>query len=231
MQQFADDYHAVVRLAHSAVRSQSSWSRVYISLEHHWSIRYPPANAKQAFPAREFLDYFAAAVRSAGDFDWHLAFHPYPENLFELRFWNDKTALATADSPRVTFKNLEVLTDYMNRPELLHEGELRRVIFSEQGFHTPDGERGEALQAAAFCYAYKKVERLSGVDAFILHRHVDHPHEGGLRLGLRKFTPQAADPRPKKLIYNCFKLADTDQWSAAFDFALPIIGLRSWDEH
>jgi len=230
MKQFADDYHDVVRLTHSAVRSQSSWSRVYVSLEHHWNIRHPPANAKQAFPAREFLDYFAAKVRTAGDFDWHLAFHPYPENLFEPRFWNDKSALPTADSPRVTFKNLEVLTDYMNRPELLHNGKPRRIIFSEQGFNTPAGEQGEALQAAAFCYAYKKIERLRGVDAFILHRHVDHPHEGGLQLGLRKFTPEAPDPRPKKIIYNCFKFADTDQWSPAFDFALPIIGLKSWDE-
>ncbi len=231
MQQFADDYHDVVRLMHSAVRSQASWSRVYISLEHHWNMRYPPATAKQAFAAREFLDYFAAKVRAAGDFDWHVAFHPYPENLFEPAFWNDKSATSSADTPRVTFKNLEVLTSYLDRPNLLFEGKSRRIIFSEQGFHTPDGAQGETLQAAAYCYAYKKIERLSGVDAFILHRHVDHPHEGGLRLGLRKYTPEASEPRPKKLIYNCFKLADTDAWSSAFEFALPIVGLKSWEDN
>jgi hypothetical protein len=230
MQSFADDYQSAVRLVHSAVRSQSSCARVYVSLEHHWTMRYPPANAKQAFAGREFLDYFAAKVRDGGDFDWHVAFHPYPEDLFEPRFWNDKSALESSNTPRITFKNLGVLTEYMQRAELQFDGRPRRIIFSEQGFHTPDGPQGEAVQAAAFCYAYKKIEKLNGVDAFILHRHVDHPHEGGLRLGLRKFLPQEADPRPKKWIYNCFKEADTDQWEAAFQFALPIIGLPSWDE-
>ncbi len=71
---------------------------------------------------------------------------------------------------------------------------------------------------------------LDAVDAFILHRHVDHPHEGGLRLGLRWFRPGEADPRPKKLIYDCFQAADTPAWQAAFEFALPIVGLKSWDE-
>ncbi|MEN9020217.1 MAG: hypothetical protein GWQ05_09595 [Verrucomicrobiaceae bacterium] len=55
------------------------------------------------------VDYFA---KEAKDFDWHLAFHPYPENLFEPRFWNDKPATTSADTPRITFKNLEVLTEH-----------------------------------------------------------------------------------------------------------------------
>ncbi|MDG2383248.1 MAG: DUF5722 domain-containing protein [Pirellulaceae bacterium] len=228
MQEFANNYLAATRLAHAAIRRHNAWARVYISLEHHWNIYFPSGAASQAFAGKPFLDYFAQQARAGGDFDWHVAFHPYPENLFEPRFWNDKTALPKADTPRITFKNLEVLTSYLRRAELRYAQQPRRVILSEQGFHTPDGDDGERVQAAAYCYAYKKVEALPGIDAFILHRHVDHPHEGGLRLGLRRFQPSEKDPRPPKLIYNCFRVADTPDWEAAFEFALPIVGRDDW---
>jgi len=230
MQQFAEDYLRTVRLAHMVIRRQSSWARVYLSLEHHWNIRYPAGDRLQCFPAREFLDYFAHRAREQGDFDWHLAFHPYPEDLFKPDFWNDTTATFKESTPRITFKNLGMLVEFMNQPEMLYRGAPRRIILSEQGFHTPDGEEGELLQAAAYCYAYKKVEGMDGIDAFILHRHVDHPREGGLLLGLRRMTPSPDEARPKKLSYECFRLADTPEWEEAFAFALPIIRLQSWEE-
>ncbi len=229
MDEFTESYLVAMRLSHAAIRSQSSWARLYVSLEHHWNIRYPPADERQAFPGKAFLDRFARRAKETGDFDWHLAFHPYPENLFEPRFWNDRSATTGANTPRITFKNLEVLTEYMKAPPLLFEGKPRRIILSEQGFHTPGGPDGETIQAAAYCYAYKKVEALEAIDAFILHRHVDHPHEGGLWLGLRRFKPGETDPRPKKKIYDCFRAADTAEWEQAFAFALPLTGLKNWD--
>lgn len=228
MEEFAEDYLSAVRLAHDAIRGQSSWARVYISLEHHWNIRYPAGTELQCFPGRSFLDYFARRAREQGDLDWNVAFHPYPENLFEPRFWNDKTATTNADTPRITFKNLQQLTAYLKRPELLFHGAPRHLILSEQGFHTPSAADGETIQAAAFCYAYKKIEALEGVDAFIYHRHVDNPNEGGLLLGLRGMTPKGGDVHPKKRIYECFRLADTPEWEKAFGFALPIVGLSQW---
>lgn len=219
MPEFADDYLRTVRLAHTAIRKESGWARVYLSLEHHWNIRYAAGDEQQAFPAR-----------AGGDFDWQVAFHPYPENLFEPRFWNDKTATTNVlTTPRITFKNLELLPAYLRRPELLFHGQPRHIILSEQGFHTPARADGEIIQAAAFCYAYKKVERLAGIDAFILHRHVDNANEGGLLLGLRGNQPQDGDPRPRKKIYDCFRAADTPEWWVAFEFALPVIGLKNWD--
>ena len=160
-----------------------------------------------------------------------MAFHPYPENLFEPRFWRDKTATTNVlTTPRITFKNIELLPAYLHRPELLFQSQPRRIILSEQGFHTPKGDDGETLQAAAYCYAYKKIERLKGIDAFILHRHVDNPNECGLLLGLRSHEPKNGELRPKKKIYECFRAADTPDWEKAFAFALPIIGLRNWED-
>ena len=229
MHEFADDYLRTVRLAHAAIRRQASWARVYLSLEHHWNIRYPAGDERQAFAGKPFLDYFAERVRAGGDFDWHLAFHPYPENLFEPRFWLDKSATSSPETPRITFKNVEVLAEFMRRPEMCYNGQPRRIIFSEQGFHTPPGVDGEIVQAAAYCYAYRKIEALDAVDAFILHRHVDHDHEGGLLLGLRRNRPANGEDRPRKRIYECFRAADTPVWPSAFEFALPIVGLQSWD--
>lgn len=231
MQEFADDYLRTVRLVHDAVRKESSWARVYISLEHHWNIRYPAGTELQSFPGRAFVDYFARRARAGGDFDWNIAFHPYPENLFEPRFWRDKSATTNVlTTPRITFKNIELLPAYLRRPELLYAGQPRRIILSEQGFHTPKGTNGEVIQAAAYCYAYKKIEALNGIDALILHRHVDHPHEGGLMLGLRRFTPNATEARPKKKIWEVFRAADTLEWERAFEFALPIVGQQSWSD-
>jgi hypothetical protein len=228
MEQFADDYLRTVRIAHEAVRKQSSSARVYISLEHHWNIHYPPLSDRQSFAARPFLEYFARHAKEGGDFDWNVAFHPYPENLFEPRFWNDKSATTNSNTPRITFKNLEMLPRFMRTKPMLYHGKPRSIILSEQGFHTPKGPDGEKIQAAAFCYAYKKVEALKGIDAFILHRHVDNAHEGGLLLGLRGMTPKKGEALPKKVIYDCFRDADTPAWKKTFEFALPIVGLKKW---
>lgn len=233
MEEFADDYLRAVRLASESVRRHSRHARIYLSLEHHWNIRYPGGDERQAFAARPFLEYFAKQARQGGDFDWHLAFHPYPENLFECRTWNDKSALPSDDTPRITFKNLEVLTRFMSRPEMHFQGKPRRIILSEQGFHSPETPEGLTLQAAAYCYAWRKIMAQPSIDSFILHRHVDHGQEGGLNLGLwtrNKKAGHPAEPAEKKPIYAVFRQADTPQWEEAFRFALPIIGLTNWAE-
>jgi hypothetical protein len=230
MGEFADDYLRTVRLAHSSIRKASANARLYLSLEHHWGIRYPGGDDSQAFPARPFLNTFNHQAKAGGNFDWHIAFHPYPENLFEPRSWNDKSATTNwLTTPRITFKNLDQLMAYLDQPELHFNGQRRRVILSEQGFHTPKGDDGETVQSAAYCYAWKQVERFDGIDSFILHRHVDHAHEGGLLLGLWTHKPgSVADPDRRKRSYEVFRLADTPEWSKAFEFALPVIGWTNW---
>jgi hypothetical protein len=233
MEEFAEDYLRAVRITDEAVHKYLLNGRVYLSLEHHWNIHYPGGDEQQTFAGKPFLEYFARRAREEGDFQWHLAFHPYPENLFECRTWNDKSATFSSTTPRITFKNLEMLTRYLSNSELLYRGKQRHVILSEQGFHTPASPEGESAQAAAYCYAYYKVAHLDGIDSFILHRHVDHAQEGGLKLGLwtrNQKSQSAAEPDRKKKIYEVFRLADTPQWEEAFDFALPIVGVKDWDE-
>lgn len=226
------DYLRQFRIAHTAIRRASAHARAYVSLTHHWTLD-PHAKPEDALPGRMFLELFARQAKAGGDFDWHVAHHPYPEDLGNPRVWADRTAPPSLDAPRITFKNLEQLQAFLDQPEFRHNGHRRRVILSEQGFHsdgTRDGKRGELAQAAAYCFAWEKVARLEGIDAFILHRHVDHGKEGGLNLGLwtRKADSIATAER-RKPIYDCFKAAGTPGQAEAFAFALPIIGIPSWD--
>jgi hypothetical protein len=233
MTDFAESHLRAARIVHTALRTASSSARLYLSLEHHWGIRYPGGDASQAFAGRPFLEYFNRRAREQGDFGWHLAFHPYPENLFEPRTWKDKSATTNASSPRITFKNLPVLMRFLEQPAFQWEGQARRVILSEQGFHTVDGPNGELWQAAAYAYAYYQVDQIPGIDAFILHRHVDHGQEGGLRLGLwsrDEASPNPAAPKAPKRIYELFRAADTAEWEKAAAFALPVIGIERWSD-
>ena len=228
--EFIREYVRTVRLTHAAARSVTDAIRVCLSFDHHWNLTYGNQPTR-AIAGRRLIDEFNRVARAGGNFEWHLAYHPYPEDLFQAATWKDKTAKPVPETPRITFRNLGVLTAYMGRPELKFRGEVRRVLLTEQGFHSDGTPAGEALQAAAYAYAWMKVDAEPGIDAFILHRHVDHGHEGGLNLGLWRRKPDSiADPSTRKPIYDVFVAADTPRREEAFRFALPIIGITNWSE-
>ena len=231
VEQFTPDYQRAVRVCSMAVRKASASDRVFVSLEHDWNKLFAEANDRHGFPGRKFLDLFNQLAKTGGDFEWNLAFHPYPEDLFNCRTWEDESATFVENTPRLTFKNIEMLPHYLRRRELLYHGEPRHIILSEQGFHAKPTPQGDLEQAAAYCFAWRKIVNLKGVDAFILHRQVDNGGEGGLNLGLWRREPDSVcTPSTKRPMYNVFCLADTPYWKQAFEFALPIIGIDSWDE-
>ena len=225
------EYEKAVRATHQTVRHHSAHARCYLSFDHHWNASMPGISDQEAYKGRDFLDTFARISRERGDFEWHVAHHPYPDDLGNPRTWLDKAAWTTDDSPHITFKNLEVACRHMTQPELLWQGKPRRIILSEQGIHCLKNAEGDLLQAAGFAYVWEKVIRQDGIDALIWHRHVDHAHEGGLRLGLWGNKPGSiSEPDQPRRIYDLFKKAATPAWPAAAQFALPITGLKSWYE-
>ena len=228
--EIATQYEDQVRLAWTSLRRHSAHARVYLSMEHHWNSQ-GHADPTQACPGRNLLELFAQRARERGDFDWHLAFHPYPSNLRDPRTWLDKVTFDDA-SPKVTFKNLEVLTKKLATKEMLFDGKPRRLSLTEQGFDVTKRPEALAEQAAAYAYAWEKIARLDGaVDAFLYHRQVDHGKEGGLRFGLWSNKPGTiSEPDQKRPIWHLLKAADTDGWKAAAEPYLKTCGLRSWDE-
>jgi len=226
------EYADQLRIAWLAVRRFHRGVRVYASMDHTWATHLDPDPLK-SMRGDQFLERLNRIITAEGNFPWNVAFHPYPENLFEPRFWNDQTAALGFDSPRITLKNLEVLPAFLAQERFRYRGQPRRIILSEQGFHCPDDPDGGKVQAAAYACAYFKISHMPSIDAFILHRHVDHRDEGGLHLGLWTNRPDGPDPCApdrKRLIWEVFRLADTDRWQEAFEFAKPIIGVKDWSE-
>ena len=230
VEQLATQYEDQVRLAWTSLRRHSAHARVYLSMEHHWTAKNNP-DPLQACPGRTLLETFARRAKERGDFDWHLAFHPYPSNLRDPRTWLDKVTFDD-DSKKVTFKNLEVVVRKLASPEFRFEGKPRRLSLTEQGFDVTKRAEALAEQAAAYAYAWEKIRRLDGaVDAFLYHRQVDHAKEGGLRFGLWSNKPGTiSEPDQKRPIWHLLKAADTPVWQTSADPYLKTCGLKSWDE-
>lgn len=223
------EYSTALRVADLATRSVHADFPLYISLDHHWAL--PAAeDSRRGFRGVQLIEDIAAQARRDGDFPWNVAFHPYPENLGNPRFWNDKSAPLRFDAPRITFHNLEVLPAFMAQPQFLYAGKPRRIALTEQGFHCPSGPEGEEAQAAAYALAWKKVQALAGIEAFFYHRHMDHPAEGGLHLGLREHdgSPNKNGLGRARKIWEVVRQAGTETEDAAFAFALPVVGLHDW---
>lgn len=220
---FVKDYALALRAAWLAVKSVHQDLRVYVSMDYHWEAAH--ATEERSLPGRFLIDRLTALSREQGDYDWNIAQHPYPQGLFDPIFWDDDEAGMGFNTPIITFRNIEVLMAYLKRTPTRGPKGARRVILSEQGFNCKgEGERAEAIQAAAYAYAYRKVSQLPGIDAFILHRHQDHPQEGGLKLGLRDLQGR------RRPMWTVCQKADTPEWESAFAFALPLCGLKSWKE-
>ncbi|MBS4197005.1 DUF5722 domain-containing protein [Lederbergia citri] len=228
---YAKEYAQTLRLTNTIVKSNYANGKVYTSLTHNWD-KDMPAESKWSYDGRDIVDMLQQFIRSEGDIPWNIAYHPYPENLFDPVFWKDPSADNSFDTNVITFKNLEVLVDYMKQEEYLFDGEMRRIILSEQGFHSLDNSlESQKLQAAAYAYAYYKIKFLDGIDSFILHRHVDSKPEYGLHLGLWTFAEEGTNtPEKQKYIYDVMKYIDTERSLEVTDFAKSIIGIKDWKD-
>ncbi|MCF6470385.1 hypothetical protein FAF44_18565 [Nonomuraea sp. MG754425] len=230
---FLEQYTRAMRLTWQSVRKADAAARVYTSLTHFWT-GAANADSRYTYKGRDVVDGLNALTKRQGDFDWHIAYHPYPENLFNPAFWNDKTATDDFDTMRITFKNIELLPRYLAQEHLTYGGERRRVILSEQGLNSQDYSAKELeLQAAAYAYAYYKVAFADGIDSFILHRHVDHKQEGGLRLGLWTWDEEhsaASNAGERKPLHEVFDAIDTGRSQEVTEFAKKVIGISDWKD-
>ncbi|MGV3531298.1 MAG: DUF5722 domain-containing protein [Chthoniobacteraceae bacterium] len=178
------EYHTALRMADLISRSICTGFKVYVSMDHHWSMSAAPGRPKRGMRGDHLLEDLNTLARSQGNFPWALAHHPYPSNLFDARFWNNRDAFFRIDTPKITFKNLEVLPAFLRQERFLYEGQPRALALTEQGFHRPKGAKGEERQAAAVALGYRKLDLIPEIEFFLMHRHQDHPHEGGLNLGV-----------------------------------------------
>lgn len=219
---YVEEYAKAFRVFYTAIKSVSSSARVYMPIDQQWDRNL---SKNPDYDGRDILDEFNRNIQSKGNIDWGLAQHPYNVPLTEPKIWKShKLVTHKADTSMMTMANIEVLTNYMQQEQFLNaEGEVRSIILSEQGY-TSTG--GEAVQAAAFAYAYYKVANNPYIDGFLLNRETDAGEEvaQGLAFGLNR--PDGSH----KQIYNVFKYIDTQNHAEYTEFAKSIIGISSWNE-
>lgn len=228
-----DEYCRTMREVWLLGRKYWSSFRVYMSLDQFFAARYRPLEPLHTYRGRDIIDKVNACGKREGDFGWAIAYHPYPEDLRYPDFWNDRAPDFTFTTPKITFKNMEVLPDYLSKEELLYKGEPRRIIFSEQGFNSQSGalrDFTEQQAAAAYCLAYMKARKIPTVDLFTHHAYVDNPHEFGLNLGIRRYDATKVDrhgePKP---IYQTMADMDTEREPERIAKARAFIGEALFD--
>ena len=278
---YLDTYVRSMRIVHTLARQFNPHARVFISLTHNWHV--PDDPAWKTYGPRRMLELLAKFSRVEGDFEWGVAYHPYPQSLFKADAWNDTLPTDDFDTPLITPKNIAVLDRWMHRPEMLFRsegtdvsrilslspreqrvgresesgaatttgasspqpsppsgaergtekggqhrsiGKVRGVILSEQGYHTSDySDASQRLQAAAFVYTWHKLRGLKSIEAFHNHRWVDHPQEGGLKLGVRTLPSDGKPYGDRKFAWEIYQALDTPDETAKTEFAKEIIGV------
>lgn len=111
-------YLKAFRVFYTAIKTASASDRVYISLDYNWNNEI---DGKLKYGGKNIVDSFNSIANVEGQFDWGLAYHPYPYPMTEPEFWDDdQSGLVTNDfnSPIINFKNLNTLTDYFAQETL-----------------------------------------------------------------------------------------------------------------
>lgn len=223
---YTEEYAKVMRLFYTGIKSVNANARVYISIDQTWNRNLTTGTG---YDGRDVIDALSANSIAKGNYDWGVAFHPYPVPLTWPKFWNMPAQYKAMNlvsmnenTPMVTPQNMFVVTDYMCKPQNFDsKGQVRSLIVSEVGFPS---SLGEGVQAAALSYAYLNAKYNQHIDAFIAVRDIDFQAEinQGLPMGLKNVngTPKAA--------YNVYKYIDVDP-SVTAPY-LGQIGISNWNQ-
>ena len=71
-----ETYYRSMRMIHNAARSHNPHARVFASLTHHWVVS--DEDQWKRLAPRDFLETLQTYSQLEGDFDWGVAYHPYP---------------------------------------------------------------------------------------------------------------------------------------------------------
>ena len=206
---YLETYYRSMRMIYNSTRVFNPNARVFISLTHNWNVTNPK-RWEQLSPKHTLLALQRYSIQE-GDFAWGVAYHPYPQSLFAKTAWEDTNITNGFDSPLITIQNLHVLGDFLNQSSMKQsDGSRRGVLLSEQGFHTPTYEQADQnRQAGSLHYAMQRIRNLPWIESFHYHRWVDHPNEGGLKLGLRTLPTQEHPHGERKRAWSVYQAINT----------------------
>jgi hypothetical protein len=218
---YMDLLHRSMRMMDLIARQYDPHARPFLSLTHHWA----EAGPQNWYGSKAMIDLLARFSHAEGGFAWAVAHHPYPQDLHNPRTWEDNHATRDFLTKKITPHNIEVLDAYMKQPHLLHQGAVRPIHLSENGFNSRDySQKQLSDQAAGMAYAWHKIRHLDSIEVWHYHNWIDNRNEGGLRIGLRKFPDEPADPLGKKPIWHLYQALATPREAAACAPYLDVIG-------
>lgn len=213
----ASIYAATFIQLYNALQNLNPGARAYIPFDHNWT-----SNEKgTGIAAKNYLTAFWLAVnaRQPG-VNWNIAYHLYPPVLTSSKMWLPKYTKYTPNNENAQYisaANLNVLTDYVQN----HFGAGTRIILSEQGFTSREGEE---YQAAALAYTFYAAQFNNMIDAVIFRSYETDPNDEGLDLGLKE---TGGRERPA---YQVFKYMDTANGTSYTDPYLSVIGVSGWSQ-
>lgn len=210
-------YVKAFRIIYNELKSANANVNVYNSIDQEWNRKSNPGS----FLAREYMDQFNYYINREGNIDWGLSYHPYNSPLYDPYAWNGPAVWVKRNlsTPYITMQNIDLLIDYMHRPEYLNPaGQVRSISLAEIGYTS---SFGDPAQEASIAYGYLKAASLPDVDAFMLFRQTDDAHEmeSNLALGLYDLNGN------KKPAYEIYKNLGTANEGAAKARASQIIGM------
>lgn len=208
-------------IVNDAIKRYNTGAKAYLSLDHSWTHN----DEGRGIGGKTFLDGFAARIEELQPgIDWNLAYHPYSPIMTDSNIWNSRNALKyTPDSIYADFisaKNLTVLTEYVRD----NFGEDVRIILSEQGFTSYNGQH--VSQAASLAYTYYAAEFNDMIDATMFRSLKDAAAEivDNFYFGLLNSDGS------KRMAYDVFKYMDTEEWAFYTNGCLKHMGIGHWNE-
>lgn len=225
LNEYAKLYADTVRVFYNAMLAVNSSSRIFISLDQRWNFN---SSDQSYYDGRDLLDAFNSYIKTQGNFDWNMGFHPYNYPLTAAKAWDlgayNKYVVNSADTPAITIRNIHVLTDYLCQESYRNtSGGVRHVILSEMGYTS---FFGQDLQAASYAYAYKIMVNNKYIDYMLMSRQTD----AGIEVADKLATGINTSGYGQKAIYNVFKFIGTNRESEFVDRYLNVIGIGSWSE-
>ena len=166
-------YVKAFRIFYNELKGMNGNVRLYNSLDQEWNRKSNPGS----FLSKDYLDRFNYYMRREGNIDWGLSFHPYNSPLYDAYAWNGPSMWVknSIKTPYITMQNLDILIEYMKKPELLNPaGQVRSISLAEIGYTSSFGNEA---QEASIAYGYLKAASHPEVDAFMLFRRMDDPEE------------------------------------------------------
>lgn len=231
---YTEIYDRSMRMVHYTIRKYNPTAKVFASFTKHWNSTAGAGN----FKSKDILNTELKLTSKEGDYEWNIAWHSYPDNLFDPTVWDDPASGAqfNFETPQITPKNLEMIDAFVRQERVLYNGKkVRTILLSENGFNSNSASNpnaSETNQAAALAYFWKKTNKhLPSIENIQLHRWVDNPNEANIHFGLWTVQPGTVDGfDEKKEGWYVWEAAGTSRENVVFDPYKSIIGINSWAE-